>query len=130
MSNFSTPEKSGEVLHFVKESFGRLGCEWINRDPADMSRTTVVRDILSGDIAHPVKILEACEEGPIFRDITEDVAREVYQKLQDAAEACPTRLRDFLDIELGACAADQLDISTGHFSVDRTAHRIRLAAAE
>ena len=66
-----------KMLHFVKCDFGSAGLAFVQREPAEMDLATTIADIASGQIENVVAVYEACETGPIFRDVTEDVARTV-----------------------------------------------------
>lgn len=116
------------TLFFVRANFGTAGTAFVETDPATNSRLQVVADIVSGEISSPLDIIECSPDFGVSRDISVEVARDIYAHVQDSGEPCPARLRDWFDLCLGVGSADQLDISTGNFSVDRTAQRIRAAA--
>lgn len=118
-----------QTLYFVQCDYGRIGKAFVETDPDKNSRLQVIADIFTGQIERPVQILECNPVEGTCRDVTEDIARDLSAHIQDAGEACPARLRDFLDLCLGAGAADRLDISTGNFCVGRTVARL-IAAAE
>lgn len=117
-----------QTLYFVRADFGKLGTAFVETDPSKNSRLQVVADIFSGEIERPIEIIEVSPELGICRDITRDIARDIHAHIQDCGEPCPSRLRDWMDILLGVGSSDQLDISTGNFSVERAARRIRAAA--
>lgn len=117
-----------QMLYFVKADFGRLGMVFLETDPDRNSRVQVIADIASGEIRNPNTVLECNPVEGTCRDVTEDVARDVYDALSGGDEACPDRLRNWFDLVLGVSSADRLDIATGNFSVGRTADRIRAAA--
>lgn len=119
---------SDQMLYFVKADFGRLGQAFLETDPDRNSRLQVVADLFTGEITRPLEILECNPVEGTCRDVTEDIAREVYAHIHDRGEPCPAHLRDFLDLMLGVSSADHLDIATGNFSVDRASRRIRAAA--
>ena len=121
---------SDRAVFFVEAAFLHGDKRFIETDAARSSRLEVIADIFTGEIARPVRILECDLVAGTCRDVTTAIARDLYAHIQDGGEPCPTRLRDFLDLCLGASTADQLDISTGNFNVERTASRLRLIAAE
>lgn len=63
------------LLHFILCDFGKIGREWIARDVGRMNRADTVEDIRSGEIANVLRVLECSLEGPICRDVTEDILR-------------------------------------------------------
>jgi hypothetical protein len=128
MAKTLSPATSDQTLYFVKADFGRLGKAFVETDPDANSRLQVVADIFTGEIKNPLQILECNPVEGICRDVTEDIARDVYAHVHDRGEPCPAHLRDFLDLLLGVSSADHLDIATGNFNVTRAAHRIHQAA--
>jgi hypothetical protein len=123
-----SPASPDQMLYFVKADFGRLGKAFVETDPDRNSRLQVVADIFTGEIRSALQVLECNPVEGTCRDVTEDIARDVYAHVHDRGEQCPAHLRDFIDLTLGAGAADHLDIATGNFNVGRTADRIRAAA--
>lgn len=63
------------LLHFILCDFGKNGREWIARDVGRMNRADTVEDIRSGEIKNVVRVLECSLEGPICRDVSEDILR-------------------------------------------------------
>jgi hypothetical protein len=117
-----------QTLYFIKSDFGRLGQAFVETDPDHNSRLQVIADLYSGEVKNPLQILECNPVEKICNDISLDIAHDLYAHIHDSGEPCPAHLRDFLDLCLGASAADHLDIATGNFSVDRASARIRQAA--
>lgn len=68
------------MIYFVQVDFGgKIGRSWVERDPARMDRKSTVEDVSKGEWGNGVdvvKVMECCEEGPIFFDRTEDILRE------------------------------------------------------
>jgi hypothetical protein len=106
------------MLYFVMADYGDAGHAFVETDIARNSLRQVIVDIAKGDIACPIQIL-ACNpaEGPLgtCRDITGDVAEELFPRLSDSGEGCPDRLREFIDTNLNAGDADRLDRAAGVF---------------
>lgn len=77
------------VVYFVQVDYGgKIGKSWVERDPASMDLKSTVADIEAGvwgNHAEVVKVMECCEDGPIFFDRTEDILRAAGKWLDDPA---------------------------------------------
>jgi hypothetical protein len=103
------------MLYFVLADYGDRGHAFVETDIARNSLRQVIVDIATGEIRRPVQILECNPAEGICRDVTCDIAREVHARLSDRGDGCPDRLRDFIDDNLIAGAADHLDRAAGVF---------------
>jgi hypothetical protein len=104
------------MLYFVLADYGDRGHAFVETDIALNSLRQVIVDIATGEIAAPpLQILECNPVEHVCNDVTQDIAREVHARLADGGEGCPARLRDFLDENLIAGAADYLDRAAGTF---------------
>lgn len=103
------------MLYFVMVDFGDDGHAFVETDTARNSLRQVIVDIATGEIKRPIQILECNPAERICNDVTQDVAREVHARLSDGGDGCPDRLRDFIDTNLIAGAADYLDRAAGVF---------------
>ena len=70
-----------------------------------MDRKTTIADIASGQIENVVAVYEACEEGPIFRDVTEDIARDVMAIWSDENEPLQDWQHSFVELFVSVTAA-------------------------
>jgi hypothetical protein len=62
-------------IYLVLEDFGcRAGCAWRETDEQDTDRATVLRDIISGQYAYPLRIIAFNAIEGWSRDATEDIA--------------------------------------------------------
>ena len=100
-------------LYFVECDFGRIGRTFIECDRDRSSHAQVVGDIAAGEIERPLVVLEVIEAENACRDVTEDIAREVHERLRRQGSGCPARLRDFIDRYVGLSEADRLDAGAG-----------------
>ena len=74
-------------IYLVLEDFGaRAGCSWRETDEQDTEVETVIRDLLSGQYAYPVRIVafNAIEGGA--RDATTEIADELAERVTGAGE--------------------------------------------
>lgn len=85
----AAPAKSPNVIYFIQVDFGgKIGRSWVERDPARMDLKSTVEDISNGEWgkgAEVVKVMECCEEGPIFFERTEDILRAAGVLVTDDA---------------------------------------------
>jgi hypothetical protein len=109
----STTLPAPSPLYFVECDFGRIGRAFIECDRDRSSLDQVVADIAAGQIERPLVVLEVIEAEKSCRDVTEDVARDVYALLARQGHGCPPRLRDFIDQHVGLSEADRLDAGAG-----------------
>ncbi|WP_375308607.1 hypothetical protein WI560_15025 [Bradyrhizobium sp. A11] len=78
-------------IYLVLEDFGaRAGCAWRETDEQDTDRETVLRDLLSGQYAYPLKIVTFNAIEGWSRDATEDIANALADRaVQDGIDLSP-----------------------------------------
>lgn len=95
-------------IHFILCDFGQHGRAFLETDPEKASREQVVQDILDGQIDSDVlSIMEVNLAEGWARDVTEDVAHEIYDRcIRKAAEpaAGAIALMDRFHLSVGAAA--------------------------
>lgn len=68
-------------IYLVLEDFGaRAGCSWREVDEQDTDFETVIRDLLSGQYAYPVRIVAFNAVEGWSRDATSEVADELAER--------------------------------------------------
>ena len=68
-------------IYLVLEDFGaRAGCAWRETDEQDTGRETVLRDLLSGQYAYPVRIVIFNAVEGWSRDATGDIADALAER--------------------------------------------------
>lgn len=97
------------TLYFLECDFGRHGRAFVETARESSYFERVVSDIISGEVERVVTVLEVDEDEGYCRDITEDVARTVRERLVDRGEGCPRHLRAWIDDQLGPSTADEID---------------------
>jgi hypothetical protein len=60
------------MIYFVLVRY-KSGLSWAERDPANMSRRDTIADIMTGDLANVVTILECNPVEHVCSDVTEDI---------------------------------------------------------
>jgi hypothetical protein len=87
-------------LHFVLCDFGRLGPAFVETDPARADREHVVEDMLSGEIARPLKVLVLRPDGT-WRDASVEVAWAVTKTAAAAGDVLASGTREFVFKQIG-----------------------------
>ena len=76
-------------LYFVEADFGKLGTAFVETDRLTNSRANVISNIVSGEWERALRVLEVCEDENRCRDVSEDIAREICNRVVDG-EPMPT----------------------------------------
>lgn len=84
-------------LYLVEADFGRHGKAFVETDRDRNSRAQVIRNIVEGQVENVLKVLEIFEDEGTCRDVTEDIAREVLDYLNEQQNGIPAHLRDWLE---------------------------------
>jgi hypothetical protein len=80
------------------EDFGaRAGCAWRETDEADTDFETIVRDVLSGQYAYPLRIVAFNPIDGWSRDATEEIADELAHRVADQAMEISPALQAFIE---------------------------------
>ncbi|QHP70007.1 hypothetical protein EI171_23550 [Bradyrhizobium sp. LCT2] len=84
-------------IYLVLEDFGvRAGCAWRETDETDTDLETVLRDLLSGQYAYPVRIVCFNPGEGWSRDATSDVADALAQRAIDTDAEVTSALQNFI----------------------------------
>lgn len=95
-------------IYLVLEDFGaRAGCSWREIDEQDTDRETVLRDLISGQYAYPVRIVAFNVIEGWSRDATGEVADELGERAAGNIEITPA-LRAFIEANASRPFAVQL----------------------
>ncbi|MBR0931631.1 hypothetical protein JQ561_33900 [Bradyrhizobium diazoefficiens] len=85
-------------IYLVLEDFGaRAGCAWRETDEADTDLETVLRDILSGQYAYPLRIVCFNAIEGWSRDATSDVADALSERIANSDAEVSQALQDFIE---------------------------------
>ncbi len=98
-------------LHLI-ECAGRLGgvrCVWfVERDRNEMDFKTTVADIISGQVDDVRHVWRANPAAKSFTDASEEIAREICNRVVDGGPMPTGGLYDFLEDKLGCRAMADL----------------------
>ena len=97
------------AIYFVLADFGKCGTSWQERDQDHTGRETTIRDIISGEIDAPLKVIEADLDGGSSRDVTIEIAKEVAQRV--AGEKVRHDLKNWLHDYAGIRHCNALEVA-------------------
>ncbi|MGY3367146.1 hypothetical protein ACVWZL_004271 [Bradyrhizobium sp. GM2.4] len=84
-------------IYLVLEDFGApAGCSWRETDEQDTDIETIIRDLLSGQYAYPVRIIAFNAIEGWSRDATSEIADELAERVTGRAEITAA-LRAFIE---------------------------------
>ncbi|MHB0784450.1 hypothetical protein [Bradyrhizobium sp. 5.13L] len=85
-------------IYLVLEDFGaRAGCAWRETDETDTDLETVLKDILSGQYAYPLRIVCFNAIEGWSRDATSDVADALAERAADTDAEIAPALQGFIE---------------------------------
>jgi hypothetical protein len=91
------PDTAERDVYLVLDDFGgRLGRAWCEAADGETGRTALIRNLLEGQYANPVRIVAFNTAEGWSRDVTEDIARELRDRCAERGEV-PAALREFLE---------------------------------
>lgn len=104
--------RAQSALYFVKCDFGpRIGHSWIERHVNETGRSTLINDLIGGQIENPVRILEVDPAEGTSRDVTEDVAKALADWSNSTSEPLSRSLISFIHDNAGAAWARSLKVA-------------------
>ena len=103
------PQSDDHDVYLVLDDFGKLGRCWRETDEERTDRRTVVGDLLDGQYNRAMRVIAFNAAEGWARDVSEDVADELLQRLSSNDDEIPASLADFIDRHRSP-AADQLPL--------------------
>jgi hypothetical protein len=89
-------EDTRRDIYLVLDDFGSLGRVWRETDEAGTNRTWMIRSLLEGQYANPVRIVAFNTAEGWSRDVTSDIADELRRSYVEYDEV-PTSVLKFLE---------------------------------
>jgi hypothetical protein len=79
----TVPAYNGATTHIVLDDFGlNLGRAYVETDEAQADQKTIVENMIAGQYSNPVRVVAFNTEEGWSRDVSEDIARAVADKLE------------------------------------------------
>jgi hypothetical protein len=88
-------------VYLILDDFGKLGRSYREADEEAADKETIIRNLIEGQYNDPVRIVAFNTAEGWARDVTEDIAREIHDRVERSADEISPGLRDFLDREVG-----------------------------
>jgi hypothetical protein len=92
------PMRSDDItVYLVLNDNGKLGLAYVETDPAEADRESIIRNFLSGQYGNAVRVVAFNTAEGWSWDVSEDIAREVLQRAIDAGENLGEDTGRFID---------------------------------
>jgi hypothetical protein len=94
--------------YLILDCFDRLGCAWRETDVEATDLETVISDLMSGQYNDPQRVVAFNTSEHWAEDVSEDIAREIRRRADDAHEDVSSSIEDFVARHAGR--EQQLDL--------------------
>jgi hypothetical protein len=92
------PQPSDDVtLYLVLNHHGQFGIAYVETDPAEADRETIIRNFLSGQYSNALRVIAFNTAEGWSRDVSEDIAGEVLERAFDADDNLGEDTKRFID---------------------------------
>jgi hypothetical protein len=81
----------------VADDFGRLGRAWREADYDATDLETVLRDLLTGQYSHPIRVVAFNTAERWSEDVSEDVAHELRRRCDLQMRELPSTISGFVE---------------------------------
>ena len=88
------------TVHLVLNDFGKLGRSFLETDEGQADLETVIRNLVVGEYSNPKRVVAFNTEEGWARDVSEDVARELLNRVDP--RDLPDNSLEFVWLHLGA----------------------------
>jgi hypothetical protein len=92
------PELSDDVtVYLILNDYGSLGLAYDETDPAKADRETIIRNFLTAQYSNALRVVAFNTAEGWSRDVSEDIAGEVFERAFDADDDLPESTKRFID---------------------------------
>jgi hypothetical protein len=92
------PDQDDRDIYLVLDDFGgHLGRAWPEADEEQTDRETVITDLMDGQCSNPIRVVAFNTTEGWSRDVSEEIADELRQRLGVEDREIPPVLADFID---------------------------------
>lgn len=91
------PAGDDQDVYMVEDDLGRLGRVWRETDVVAADWDTVIDDLLTGQYRSPVRVVAFNIAERWSRDVSEDIARELLDRIDLERRDTSVSLQEFLD---------------------------------
>jgi hypothetical protein len=96
MSRFVSEPSDDITVYLVLNDY-KTGLAYVETDPAEADRETIIRNFLSGQYANPLRVMAFNTAEGWSRDVSEDIASEVLERAFDADDSLLEGTKRFID---------------------------------
>jgi hypothetical protein len=96
-TNLVPESRLEDATYLVLNDFGALGKAYVETDPADGDRETIIRSLLSGQYDNPIRVVAFNAESGWSRDVSEDIARELMERAAANDDELPDATVTFIE---------------------------------
>lgn len=89
------------TVYTVLDDFGRNGRAYVETDETRADLESVIKQLLTGQYRNPVRVVAFNTSEGWARDVSEDIALEVYQRATARGDALPDGSREFVQFHVG-----------------------------
>jgi hypothetical protein len=92
------PERSDDItVYLVLNDYGKLGSAYVETDPAEADRESIIRNFLSGQYGNVGRVVAFNTAEGWSWDVSEDIAREILQRAIEADKNLGEDTKRFID---------------------------------
>ena len=106
------------ALHFVLCDFGKYGKSYIETDPSEADRDTIVRNMIDGQYNHPLRVIALNPAAGWSRDVSEEIAKAVVTAAETDDRVLTAGTSAFVETQRLRTLARLVDDSTKKGLVD------------
>jgi hypothetical protein len=106
------------ALHFVLCDFGKYGKSYIETDPSEADRDTIVRNMVDGQYNRPLRVIALNPTEGWSRDVSEEIAKAVLTATEVDNRELTAGTRAFVETQRLRTLARLVDDSTKKGLVD------------
>lgn len=96
------PSDNDITVYQVLEDFGQLGRAWREIDEAGTDERSIIDAILSGEYAHPIRVVAFNTVEGWALDVTDDIAAKVLDAAKAQGRTLAASTREFIERATGA----------------------------
>jgi len=97
MSRLLTERSDDVTIYLVLNDYGKLGSAYVETDPAAADRESIIRNFLSGQYDNAVRVVAFNTAEGWSWDVSEDIAREILQRVVETGENLGEDAKRFID---------------------------------
>jgi hypothetical protein len=91
------PERSDDItIYLVLNDYGKLGSAYVETDPAESDRESIIRNFLTGQYGNAVRVVAFNAAEGWSRDVSEDIVGELLERAFDSNDSLSDDTKRFI----------------------------------